>query len=468
VTSIYNDLDDVGQENGRIEIPFAWKARDRVCSYPVAAVGRRPKDYAQRDLLIGGWQKDGRCFRFRQLIKNMDPRFYVNTRNLRRADRDICARARAFQFMHTATLLGFANDLVGDERACRTLDSLLRCPPTLFAIEADALKRSGHQTCKRIRLCPYCLSRKAVDLYDRLKVDYRRGTRKCLALLSVFIPIDAPCVSASTEKVRERFKTDSRENLGRLFELVTEHLGSSGGLIVSDVGPNLTAQAQWNDGEIEIENSQELELHLAILSEVSENHFRDLANSLSLPEPLLTPFRQGEIAIEPTVTIRHCGPGDALRSLLFGEAPSKLRGENVVDGAFRFPPWHLASQYQWRQYLHATRGAQTFRFWGDWKERYATSREPPVQTNQFTNAPQRRGSYKRRLNLQRANRARQLEKDNALDELLPHVRNLWEQLCIELGKDPGHTRLRRHATAAGIILTERQAREFVNRLSSNC
>lgn len=57
---LYNDLDDVGQENGRFEIPFAGKARELVCSYPVAAVGHRPKDHAKRDLLIGGWEKDGR------------------------------------------------------------------------------------------------------------------------------------------------------------------------------------------------------------------------------------------------------------------------------------------------------------------------------------------------------------------------------------------------------------------------
>lgn len=337
-----HQLDDLGEEGGRAEIPFAGKARQLVFSPRVVAVGNRPRDHAQRDLLIGGWQKDGRCYQFRKLIKHKDPRCYEDTSSLRKTDRDTCARARAFQIMHAAALYRIKHHLGEDSRFSRTLSSLLRCPPTLIGFDSESLKRQGFRTCNRARLCPYCLSRKVLNLYERLSNDYGVGTNKCLASVAITAPMSSEVASSSFScGTRDLFKRAAKEVRVLLSNLAKKHLGLTGGLFVTDAGPNLVTNDRWSDGELVVEKSKGLELHSVVLGEVPMSRAVTIIQDRSANEHSVPSIQIGPTEIRPTLIIRLCTERDALRSLLFGEAPSEYRGDDVVDGVFRFPPWYV-------------------------------------------------------------------------------------------------------------------------------
>jgi hypothetical protein len=229
-----------------------------------------------------------------------------------------------------------------------------------------------------------------------------------LALLAVTVRLDDE-VFALTQSggVREQYRQAASQLQEKLHKLAQEYLGFNGGLSVSDAGPNLVTHGAWRGGELLVENSEGLEVHVALLGEFSLARLVGMKNFCGKDlEHLTPPFRLGYIEVQPTLTIRICRERDALRSLLFGEAPSKLRGETAVAGAFRFPPWHLASLDQWSQHLMATKGLPLFRFWGDWKSRYIGRRHEKSELTGFINASHRRPRHNSRQNLKRGNDCR--------------------------------------------------------------
>ncbi|WP_339612843.1 hypothetical protein [uncultured Rubinisphaera sp.] len=461
------DLDDLGKEDGLTQIQCAGMARELVLSYRVIAAGNRPRDHAQRDLLIGGWQKDPRCRGFRILIKNKDPRFYKNTLSLAKNNQETCARARAFQYMHAAALYRFQKCLEGNQRVSGILRSMLNCPPTLIYFDAKDLKRNGFRTCNRIRLCPYCLSRKVLSLYDRMCEDFKVGTNKCLALLAVTAQLDtSELTTSSSEGIDYQFKAIAKDVRNQLVNLAKKHLGFTGGLTVADAGPILFTNDNWSDGELIVDHYDGLELHTAVLGEIPFGKMSELEEKHSVDELKFSPIEFGNIECQPILTIRLCKERDALRSLLFGQAPSKHRGKNVIDGAFRFPPWYLATPSQWTQHHLATKSLKLYQFWGDWEKLYNECPTSKSKPKGFVNASVRRGRYKSQLNLITANNRRQYEKEQNLEILITRIRPIWVKLCNSLKRRPGWLLLLRKANEEGVDLSERQSRGIIKRLNN--
>src|SRR5690606_35104556 len=100
----------------------------------------------------------------------------------------------------------------------------------------------------------------------------------------------------------------------------------------------------------------------------------------------------------------------------------------------------------------------------NWQGLYGGIRQAKNTSREFINATLRRGRFMSRLNLQQGNNSRQQEKEQALDVLVTMVRPIWENLRSRPGRSPGRSLLLQYAKAAGISLSERQAREVLKRL----
>jgi hypothetical protein len=70
---------DLGEPNGRWQTEHARRAKYAAAVQSVLSMGRRPKDWMQRDLLAGSSGDDRRNWFVRTVLKN-DPSFLVQER----------------------------------------------------------------------------------------------------------------------------------------------------------------------------------------------------------------------------------------------------------------------------------------------------------------------------------------------------------------------------------------------------
>ena len=154
------DYDDYGEWNGLKIDDFSGAARSLIERFISKAYGRRPMDWAKRDLIYGSARRDRRNFQLQKLIKNKPAFLFPGTRHLPRNQATAVANYRSFMFIYYLRVLRIHASLQSQKLWEKT-GRLLSCPPNLFQVSGG----ENFQNCDQARLCPFCLARAAESVY---------------------------------------------------------------------------------------------------------------------------------------------------------------------------------------------------------------------------------------------------------------------------------------------------------------
>ena len=265
------NIDDLGYEGGSRFFQDGGKARELACFWQPQALGNRPIDWRFRDLIVGGACRDPRNWAIRTLIKNQHPRFFRDTANFPEKERKQIARCRAFTFFHYLSLLRF------EDHDPKRVEQLIRCCPNLFLIESD----NGEvlRNCDLSKLCPFCLTRTANDVYERIAVKLSTSSPTALALASVTTDVKDSLLCRSDASSNKLSQLRS-ELVGPLQDLF-KRLGARGGLTTVQFGPLKQDTPVFDDGELRSDNDTGFSARAALLVELPENILVRLHGPLS-------------------------------------------------------------------------------------------------------------------------------------------------------------------------------------------
>jgi RNA polymerase sigma factor (sigma-70 family) len=215
-----------------------------------AAYGRRPVDHVGRDLLFGSLGRDHRARSFRRLCR--DPPDWVREAvDLARGAGGLVAPAgtlvrhlvlRSLRERHLAQLL-LANRGYLRQRHHDLLNALYACRPVGLLLEwAGPADRAHDFRCGRARACPWCLARKVVALYRRLRAgpcDPARAGEATLVLVKARVDDDV-VVDGDGPEILTPGRVERVLDAWRPWLLdYARRLGMVGGLTYHQVGPGL-------------------------------------------------------------------------------------------------------------------------------------------------------------------------------------------------------------------------------------
>lgn len=445
----------------------------------ITAVGNRPTDHMARDLMHGSLLRNP-CARWFQRIARDAPDWIAGTVvHLPPAMRAQAEQHVALRMMHLRHLYSLSQSLPGELLTRPNLalfESLVDCRP--FGVEVAWRGEAEwiHDfSCKCFRLCPWCLARKAIDLYGRLRrrlKHLRNGEGNHLLL-------------ARIEVTRELLAADRRPGsmiplregeswFGHEFRHVRQHWGSQlrewarrcgavGGLLVHQVGPhgNMGGPIGY--------------LHdLAVLAEVPTTTARQLARLERAAgigtdhRPYLGTIGHKDPAAHILAAMMPAEHHQALRYLWTGtSARFELRRASIatngnitdgwgLDGAMRLLPWFLFNQEQWTTYTDAIRGRHLAVPFGSWVE---ALRRPAASKGRVRDAPC--GSARREAAFHAQNRANAEQAHDKRDEALALARPVYYELSRRSRRRVGRGQLIEAMERAGHPIEERVARDLI-------
>ena len=396
--------DDVeGLDSGIDEAVAAWMAQWRV-----EAAGNRPVDHLARDLMHGALLRNHRTPWFQQMARNPPGWARAAVAHLPPDQRAQAAQHLALRRMHGRHLLLLTHAVPEQGRSRANLDyfeGLLACRPYGVAVSwAGQAERVHDYTCQRPRTCPWCLARKAVALYKRLRrgpCRPSRGAGKHLLLARVELTSDLLPTLGEEEQVAavqagagwiieggalnpyRRLRPEDvahvREVWGRLLRDWASASGAVGGLLVYQVGPHRAP-----DGRACF-------LHdLAVLAEVptATNGQRERLAQVSgigseqrlgftVPVPgrgdCRVGIRAAALPADDRRALRYFWAGtdagfDLARGgiAVNGNYPPRAWGWGL-DGAVRLLPWFLFDEWQWPSHRRVMRGRHLALPFGTWR-----------------------------------------------------------------------------------------------------
>ena len=449
--------DDFGTEDGHQFFKFSHEARQYARFWRPQAVGRRPMDWARRDLILGGARRGPENWPIRVLMKNRTPWLFSGTFRLEKSERDIIARCRVFMFFHCLAVRRCFR--LEHPLAQQRAQQLLSCCPRLFL-----LARQVHphvQTCGFAKQCPYCLSRLASRLYARISKKLVRSADHVLVLAKVRIDVPSLAGNGDGNSAFSTLRNSTLEHM-RAF---SREIGSPAGLFTFQCAPQCQAPLRFRHDDLDVYGNRGFHVHAALLTQVPIDVFRDDRDSLAsgssgLPQCFLSLTELGE----PQVVIEDDIGRDALRSLIFGEYPGNRNGadRDGYSGALAYHSWHLASPQQWQEHLLASNNQRAFTLLGDW-----AGGEPTQARPRLPGISQRRARQRQIAPLMAANGQRRELAESSTEALLEQVSPLLDSFRESHGKLPGRTRLKRVCWEAGIQMSDRQARAILKRVSQS-
>ena len=445
------DVDDLGQDGGRWFPSDGGPAHQLTRRWPIDAIGNRSRDWAVRDLIVGGALRDPRNGTLRKLSKNGHPKFFNDTYGMDELSRKQAARCRAFLFFHYLSLIRLSS--ISDRTALKRLNELKACCPNLFLVDESKMPSHRLRPCRHAQQCPFCLARAVVDLHHDLSARPFSRPGTFFALVSVEVDRDHLITdqeNASTNKIPRLKKM-----LNRYLRSVANHLDASGGLTTFQIGPKKQDVRAFQGTELKSEAQFGFTARATMVIELSADQaVARLSNdSGELVFDDVTTF--DETSTPRWVVRAHTDNHDALRDLLFGTSPRD--GESGVTGAFAYKQWHLASEPQWQEHFVATKGLNLFSLFGDWRANNSQRRE----RRGFSNANSRRGGHRQRDALRRANALRNQTATREAELLAQKIGPIEHSLRAMTGRPLGRTALAEACEDEGIQISQRQLRRVL-------
>lgn len=444
---LHFDVDDLGQFGGQRFFDFGQQAWQHVQKWRPKALGQRPLDWMTRDLLIGGMQSDGRNWAFRVLRKSGHPLTCTDGFCVREAY--MLTSAKVFLFLHFLAVLR-ASNFRGMDRYGRRLE---RCPPNLYL--AHTSEGTDLRACDLAHICPFCLSRRAHIVYSRLRgqPDFpRRG--ELPQSIYVLLTVQA---STHLEQSIGDWVSARRSNTGRKLKRTAIELGGSGGVSTWQLMPHCNQRVKFCDGNFQPSSTQGYTLRCSQLFVVPIEQACDWALDDRMPEQILQLDSLCDADADAHGIIEVETDRDALRSLIFGEAPGNpnslwLPGQPSL---LAYPQLHLAMPRQIAEILNATKNKQLFSFWGSWRRGTAIRSTQNDRTRNSIAA----------LENANANRASQADHEAARirQDMEPQIR----EYHTAHGRLPGRMALQQLARDNDINLPDRLARRVAKLLNDN-
>lgn len=446
--------DDFGELNGNRFFDDGGRARQLACSWIPHAVGNRPIDWATRDLVLGGAQRDRRNWALRLLIKNRHPQFFVDTYRMSERQRNCVCRARSFLFFHYLKLLTVKRLATPQFEA--PLDRLLSCCPNLYQVERSPQHRAL-RACKQNKLCPFCLARTA----SRVAQQICHSTTGDSMFLLVSVQKQIPSLSEGRQSIVATY----RRQFSALLRKFADDNGAEAGVFTFQVGPHSEEVPKFQHGDIcGTQCRESFNLRAAVLFEVSQDSFCDQEGLETGAVKSIPAFHSLiDHGFAPEVVTEMNDGRDAIRSLVFGESPGNDNAPTRSGhaGVFAYQQWHLASTSQWEQYIESTQGLRLFNYWGNW-----VSTQPRPTGTRLTPASSRRGRYRQRQALVVANSQRKLVADDHATELVRRLEPFVSAYHAEFQKWPGWTTIRKIADEESISVSQRQARRIARQFQT--
>lgn len=420
----------------------------------ISAMGNRPQDHRDRDLLLASLLRDRRLRMFREQCFNL-PAWAPAVPE--------CIPAR---FQHQAQqliMLGSTHQyliermrasihLAADrDKGERMLKAMQACPPrgALFArTPLDTAHPCGHA-----RLCPWCHARSVQRLYKQLLAGPCTAERLAgKHLLALQVRADAG-EDIQASEVRQA-RNDYRYELRR----VARELGIEGGAILHQVTPWIP----WYDRP---EKKRKGFAHLFTMIGLV-----DSSGVETLDEAI-----EAACSGEDYNTIRL--PADtphALRYLLFGSSRTfTIRDVDVVasdrkalhfgiPGAAALQPWFLFSEQQAWSYVAAMQGTRLYDTFGNWRESQADQK----RCSRKRRAQSEDGNVNRQWAFKSENRRKQRDAKERRRQLAVIALPFFQKFKDAGGKHLGSPALRKMLSEAGHNISDRDARWLVKNLPS--
>ena len=447
----HDPFDDLGKDGGRYFHEQAAVAKQVIYNWGVEAVGRRPLDYAQRDLLAYPAFRDRRNWRFQELHSHPPTWMFNDMAGFSEHDRQQVVRLRVTWFDHLLGMLELNQQLAGEYR--HDLAATFRCFPVgaKFVWRGSSQKRAS-DICRRVHQCPFCFARKATEVFKRINDGLRQDAIGRL-FLSGHVRITEQEMRLSVEDaVSGNLAIERRELVNRLTD-TARWVGATGGIVTLTCGPDQVLEPICEGTTLRFQKQRGIGFRAAILCDVplNRNVARHIPEIRTYEEGLGHRWNKGAVWKVVKVTSLN-----ALRSEVFGTIDR--------EGLFQWPSWSLCRDpNQWRQHADIMQGARLFEFWGDWRDRFP---KLPSPSRRLGDAVTRRGMMRSRSALQNVNRARDQARTERVDDLLTGLSELIEQAANDRREKVGRQRIEKFFQRQGKVISQRDARELACRIHS--
>lgn len=448
-------------------------AMRRVQRWRINAVGNRPRDHRQRDLLHGSLLRDYRLPMLRRLSRNPPDWVQEMASHLPPRWQPLARQNILLQYIHQRHLLQLEEAFFPGDEELDLIGKLAACRP----IGADWRLRDGSRAptpCRKHWLCLWCHARMVSQLHRRLAegpcrpeaIGGRRIFRVDLPVpgyfLGSFPAVGGALTRDEIHRIRGKF-------LKELLQIV-RRLGCTSGLWSHQIGPSRTFAP-------EIEQQTCFVHSLSIVGEIdlTDRDRRLEFERIGCPGGYPALWEWG---IEGAFAVWYLfprGSRDPLRIPLFGTAfhfdperagiqPGWL-GEfrGGLNGAFFCQPRCLLHVWYWQSLCEATRGLRSWSCFGRWRQGDARpKRRRPLLS---TTGRLASGPVRRRRAFSRANNARRRMTLERRSGLLEAARPTYERLLRERGRRPGRPALREALSQSGLDVSERDAKWLIGRLA---
>lgn len=420
------------------------------------AMGNRPQDHMDRDLLLASLLRDRRLRMFRRLCLEMPvwapavPEG-IPTNFQRRAQQLImlgCMQQYLIEKMRDT--IDYAADSCQAEQMLKAMEA---CPPR-GALFARTNLDTG-RACGYAKLCPWCHARSVQRLYRQLLA----GPCTAERLAGKHLVLLRTQVDAGQELLPDEVRADRNEYRYTL-RAVASDLGIAGGVILHQATP-------WVPWYNRREEKRKGFAHIfTLIGMVPSSATETLDNAIS--ETCSEHFLDGryDAAWLPGETPQ------ALRYLLFGSS-YKFDGYDLglvadsyqsirygIQGAAALQPWFLFNEQQAWSYATAMQGVRLYDTFGNWR----ASQADRQQCSQIRRPKSEYGNEDRQMAFERKNTKRHNVAEARRRKLAEAVLPDYLKLKEAAGKDLGSPALRKALNDAGHAISDRDARWLAKHL----
>jgi hypothetical protein len=358
-----NEYEDaLGKSDGRQFSEFSNHAKFLTAIQGVAAVGKRPEDWAKRDLLVSASGDDRRNWSFKQLIANNSTFLNQNydvVKDIK--DERIVRSSRAFDYMHRRYLLSILDKTIENTPEQKVLNHAIVCPTSLYQTN-DVIPHKINSTrrqnvCLNAWVCPHCYARTLVKAFHLCKTTIPQSNAYALTLISDETPI---CLN-NIESFNDAYRT-LRIKVIEIARL----MGAKSGILALQVAPLRQQKLIWTCNEAITEEMDFLTLRVATMAVIPTTG-ESLSQLLTFTESQSQ--IQGLDGEQLQIDLEKTSSEWVIRMMLVAKSERRSTLHNLSNnnyGLFYWPPIWLCSQEQWINRYWMTKGKKSFQRWGKW------------------------------------------------------------------------------------------------------
>lgn len=451
------DTDDLGNPDGNVRLDYAGQARDVVMSWHPTAVGKRPIDWAGRDLQQVSLRTDPRCVNYHALLK-FKPTWLCDEGDFDLQERRALLNARIIHYLHCERIYPLSSN--PDPFVQRRASAVVYCRPTQAMFEIPRCPpRDQPKSCRAREICPFCIERAAREVFEVIPAPSALSNHYLLCTLL--------CGPFGSDDLDDGDCSRPKRLVNRELNLVRKHMRASGGVFVYTFLPSLAPNRIWQNDELQFSQQRGLLLRGAILAEIDaeEDACQDRWNSY-LDE---FRYRQSRSRNELTIVDKYLLPvteREARRRLVFGSQSNfpefvTFSGDTIsrgLTGAFMYAPWIAASNAQIAACLRYSFRRRIFDLWGTWRTK---ANRKPKAISKVDREHKQRVRNKRRSRLKPLNDQRQQRSKLRIDEFIAVHRLVLAEL---MPRNPGRVQFRREFESRGVAVPDRVVRGVIDQL----